>query len=62
MIKALQLRINRRTTRYSRLLDDVDDPVGQATDEELVDALRGLSQRESRLHDLTRDIVLGKNR
>ena len=62
MIKALQLRINRRTVRYSRLLQNIEDPIGQATDEELIDALQELSHREMRLHDLTRDIVLGKNR
>ncbi len=42
MIKALQLRINRRTDRYSKMLDDADDVVGQATDEELTDALCGI--------------------
>ena len=61
MLRALQSRINRRTTRYSQLLENVDDPAGQATDDELVDALRNLAQREGKLHKITREIVLGKN-
>ncbi len=62
MIKSLQIRVNRRTKRYAELLDDVDDPVGQATEKELVDALQGLSEREQRIYRITRDIVLGKNK
>ena len=62
MLKALQLRINKRTTRYSRLLDAIDDPAGQATDDELIIALQKLAEREARLHEITRDIVVGRNR
>ena len=62
MIKALQLRINRRTNRYSRMLDDIDDPVGQSQDADLVEALGQLSVRESKLHRITRDLSLGKNK
>ena len=62
MLKAMQLRINKRTTRYSRLLDDDQDLAGQATDGELVEALRELSERELRLHGITHDIVIGKNK
>ncbi len=61
MIKGLQEQVNRRTKRYSNLLDDVEDPVGQATQGELVKALKGLSGREKRIKKITRDIVLGKN-
>ena len=62
MLKAMQLRINKRTTRYSRLLDDDQDVAGQATDAELVTALHELSERELRLHGITHDIVVGKNK
>jgi hypothetical protein len=48
--------------RYSRLLDDDQDDAGQATDEELVDALRELAEREFRLQRITHDIVVGKNK
>ncbi len=62
MIKSLQLRINRRTQRYANLLEHPDDMVGQATDRELMEAIQDLAGREARLHEITRDLVLGKNR
>ena len=61
MIRSLQIRVNKRTNRYAQLLDDVDDPQGQATGDELLDALRKLGLREERIQHITRDIVLGKN-
>ena len=62
MLKALQLRINKRTQRYSNFLDDIEDPAGQAADDDLIAALRRLADREARLQEITRDLVLGKNR
>jgi hypothetical protein len=62
MIRALQMRVNMRTNRYARLLDDIDDPVGQATEQELVDALARLAERQERIYQITRGLVLGKNR
>ena len=62
MIKALQLRVNRRTDRYAKLLDDTDDPVGQAREADLIDGLERLSEREQRIHKVTRDVVTGKNK
>lgn len=62
MIKSLQMRINRRTLRYANLLEHPDDMVGQATDRELMEAIQDLAGREARLHEITRDLVLGKNR
>ncbi|MDG2380300.1 MAG: hypothetical protein P8N76_01370, partial [Pirellulaceae bacterium] len=61
MIRALQVRVNKRTQRYARLLDEPDNPVGQAIDTELVESLNQLSNREERIRQITRDIVLGKN-
>ena len=61
LIRSLQMRINKRTQRYARLLDNEEDPTGQATTEELVDALQKLSEHEQRIHNITRVIVLGKN-
>ena len=61
MLKSMQSRINRRTTTYSRMLDDEEDQVGQASDEDLIDALQELSERELRLQSITHDIVVGKN-
>ncbi|HAY82747.1 MAG TPA: hypothetical protein DCY79_23305, partial [Planctomycetaceae bacterium] len=62
MIRSLQLRVNKRTQRYARLLQDEDDPAGQAEDKDLQSALQDLSDRESRIYQITRDIVLGKNK
>ena len=60
MIKSLQERVNKRTTRFARLLHDEQDPVGQVA-AELVDALKKLAERERELFRITRDLVLGKN-
>lgn len=62
MIRALQMRVNTRTQRYARLLDDIEDPVGQATDSDLREALTKLAERQETIYRLTRDIVLGKNK
>ncbi|MBN2021436.1 MAG: hypothetical protein JW809_01460 [Pirellulales bacterium] len=56
MIRALQMRVNRRTARYAQLLDGP-----QATDPELIEALRNLSEREARIYRITRDLEMGKN-
>jgi hypothetical protein len=59
MIRALQMRVNSRTKRYSKLLEgDVEE-----TDRpDLVEALKRLAEREERIHQVTHDIVVGKNR
>jgi len=62
MIRALQIRVNARTQRYAQLLQDVDDPVGQAADLELREALQRLAERQDRIYQVTRDLVIGKNR
>jgi hypothetical protein len=61
MLKALQLRINRRTNRFAAMLDNTDDPVGKPTDEKLLQAVRELADRQQRLQEITRDISIGKN-
>jgi hypothetical protein len=57
MIRALQMRVNSRTKTYAEIskAEDVDDP-------EIRAALRKLAEREERIHKVTRDIVLGRNR
>ena len=62
MIRSLQWRVNQRTQRYARLLDDAEDTVGQAVDGDLRRAIGKLAEREARIQRITRDIVLGKNR
>jgi hypothetical protein len=62
MIKSLQLRVNKRTDRYAKLLQDQDDPVGQANTKELIDALDKLGERQKQVFEIVRDIVVGKNK
>ncbi len=57
MIRALQMRVNKRTDRYSKMIDGE-----QADSAELFDALRRLAEREKRIHRVTRDLQLGKNK
>jgi hypothetical protein len=61
MIRSLQLRINSRTQRYAKLLENVDDPVGRANDADLNQSLVKLAEMEKRVHEITRNLVLGKN-
>lgn len=56
MIRALQMRVNTRTARYSKMVEGE-----QADSAELVDALKGLAEREQRIHRVTRDLQMGKN-
>ena len=62
MIRALQMRVNTRTTRYARLLENSDDLVGQADDEEMRESLVKLGERQDRIYEVTKDIVSGKNK
>ena len=56
MIRALQMRVNTRTARYSKMIEGE-----QAENVELVEALRRLSERQQRIHRVTRDLQMGKN-
>jgi hypothetical protein len=58
MIRALQMRVNLRTQRYHKLLKDPE--LEQADKPDVIDALQRLSQREERIHETTRNIVVGK--
>ena len=57
MIRALQMRVNRRTQRYSKLIEGE-----QAQEPELVEALQQLAEREARIHRVTRDLAAGRNK
>jgi hypothetical protein len=59
MIRALQMRVNTRTQRYTRMLEDGAEQAGEP---DLVDAVRRLSEREERIYKTTRDIVVGRNK
>jgi hypothetical protein len=62
MIRALQMRVNKRTQTYANMLADPEHEVGQATDEDLIDSLSQLAEREERIREITRDIILEKNK
>jgi len=55
MIRALQMRINTRTQRYSKLVEGE-----QAENADLVDALRRLAERQQRVYRVTHDLSSGK--
>jgi hypothetical protein len=57
MIRAMQLRVNRRTQAYSKLVEGE-----QAQDPDLLEALDRLAERQARIHQITRDLEMGKNR
>jgi Mg2+ and Co2+ transporter CorA len=57
MIRSLQMRINRRTQTYGRLVEGE-----QASRPELLAALQQLAERQERLERSTRDIATGKNK
>ncbi len=59
MIRALQMRVNTRTKRYSKMLEG---DVEESDRPDLVEALRKLAEREERVHQVTHDIAVGKNR
>ena len=56
MIRALQMRVNKRTQRYAELTE-----TEQAEKPDLIKALQRLAEREQRVHKVTRDIVVGRN-
>ncbi len=56
MIRALQMRVNRRTERYSKLVEGE-----QATKEDVQEALRHLAEQQTRVYKVTRELELGKN-
>lgn len=57
MIRALQMRVNRRTQTYSELIDGE-----QAVQADLLAALEELAQRQERIFRATKDIAIGRNR
>jgi hypothetical protein len=58
MIKALQLRVNRRTERYSKLIEPGRE---QTSKDDVFEALQRLADQQKRVYKVTRDLDLGKN-
>ena len=57
MIRTLQLRVNRRTSRFSQLLNDDTEKAGEPG---LVEALGRLADRQERVERAAHDIVTGR--
>ena len=57
MLRALQLRINRRTRRLARLIDG-----DQATARDVLQQLKELARRQARVQKAARDLATGRNR
>jgi hypothetical protein len=56
MVRALQMRVNTRTVRYSKLIEGE-----QAENADLIEALKQLAEREQRIRRVTHDLQTGKN-
>ncbi len=56
MIRSLQVRVNLRTDRYSKLIQGE-----QAEQPDLIEALKRLAERQEQIFRITRDLSLGKN-
>ena len=58
LLKTLQLRVNRRTQSLSKETNNPDDSVGQVGDPSLLGELQDLAERQEKIHEVTRDILL----
>jgi hypothetical protein len=56
MLKSLQVRVNQRTKRLGAI-----EPGEQAVDRDLLDQLRGLSERQARIQRAAYDLATGRN-
>lgn len=56
MIRSLQMRVNRRTQRYGKLIEGT-----QAEAPELLEALDALAERQQRVYQATDDLSQGRN-
>ncbi|MCU0709155.1 MAG: hypothetical protein MUF23_12770 [Pirellula sp.] len=60
LIKTLQLRVNRRTDRLAQESNSGNDLIGQVADPRLLEELKALSDRQQKIQDVTREILLEK--
>jgi hypothetical protein len=54
LIRTLQIRVNKRTTTLSQMLENPADPVGQAKAKDLMEQLQELSKRQESIESVTR--------
>jgi hypothetical protein len=62
MLRSMQLRVNRRTERFRRELENPEDEIGQAQKADLKKGLDELSDRQERIFNAARDLATGRNR
>ncbi|MFN9437776.1 MAG: hypothetical protein ACK6DC_22960, partial [Planctomycetota bacterium] len=60
LIKTLQLRVNRRTDRLANETSNPNDLIGQVADPRLLEELKALSDRQQKIQEVTREILLEK--
>jgi hypothetical protein len=58
LIKTLQLRINTRTERLANESGKAEDAKGSVDDEGILRQLQDLSERQEKIKQVTRDIIL----
>jgi hypothetical protein len=60
MLRSLQLRVNRMTKQFGRMIDSPDGE--QALKQDVLDQLRRLAVRQARIQQATYDLATGKNK
>lgn len=57
LIRTLQVRVNKRTSTLSQMLDNPTDPVGQAKAKDLMEQLQDLGKRQDNIESVTRKVA-----
>jgi len=60
MLRSLQLRVNRATKRFGRMIESPDGE--QAFKQDVLEQLQRLSNRQSRIQEATYDLATGRNK
>jgi hypothetical protein len=58
LLKTLQLRVNRRTQSLAKQTDNQEDIIGQIADPNLQGEIEDLAERQQKIHEVARDILL----
>lgn len=57
LIRTLQVRVNKRTSTLSQMLDNPTDPIGQAKAKDLMEQLQDLGKRQDNIETVTRKVA-----
>ncbi len=58
LLKTLQLRVNRRTQALAQQLNKADDSLGQVDDPDSKVEMEELAERQQKIYEVTREIIL----